>query len=86
MTREEGRKEEKKIVEFRKKKKKKISKWTGHFSVNGLGLTNKQTKKLKTKEFEEKKVIVRISGKIFLEKSSQISVTFDNLEKMSEFF
>ena len=56
------------------------------FSVNGLGLTNKQTKKLKTKEFEEKKVIVRISGKIFLEKSSQISVTFDNLEKMSEFF
>ena len=56
------------------------------FSVNGLGLTNKQTKKLQTKEFEEKKVIVRISGKIFLEKSSPISVTFDNLEKMSEFF
>ena len=26
-------------------------------------LTNKQTKKLKTKEFEEKKFIVRISGK-----------------------
>ena len=32
------------------------------FSVNALGLTNKQTKKLKTKEFEEKKFIVRISG------------------------
>ena len=33
------------------------------FSVNGLGLTNKQTKKLETKEFEEKKIIVRFSGK-----------------------
>jgi hypothetical protein len=31
--------EKKKIVEFRKKdRKKKISKWTGLFSVNGLGL------------------------------------------------
>jgi hypothetical protein len=26
-------------------------------------LTNKQTKKLKTKEFEEKKIFVRISGR-----------------------
>ena len=91
-----------------KKKITKISKWTGLFSVNGLGLnfcgifeekanyfgkkrrekssevsvkfenleemskwtrlfqsrlTNKQTKKLKTKELEEKKFIVRFSGK-----------------------
>ena len=47
---------------------------------------NKQTNKLKTKEFEEKKIIVWISGKNFLEKSSEISVKFDNLEEMSEFF
>ena len=34
----------------------------------------------------KKKIIGRISGKIFLEKSSEISVTFDNLEEMSKFF
>ena len=56
------------------------------FSVNVSSLTNKQTNKLKTKEFEEKKIIVWISGKNFLEKSSEISVKFDNLEEMSEFF
>ena len=33
------------------------------FSVNVSSLTNKQTKKLKTKEFEEKKFIVRFSRK-----------------------
>ena len=38
----------------------KLSKWTRLFQSS---LTNKQTKKLKTKEFEEKKSIVRISGK-----------------------
>ena len=32
------------------------------FSVNVSSLTNKQTKKLKTKDFEEKKFIVRFSG------------------------
>ena len=31
-------------------------------SVNVSSLTNKQTKKLKTKDFEEKKFIVRFSG------------------------
>ena len=38
----------------------KMSKWTRLFQSS---LTNKQTKKLKTKEFEEKKFIVRFSGK-----------------------
>ena len=61
----------------------KMSKWTRLFQSS---LTNEQTKKLKTKEFEEKKSIVRISGREKKGKSSQISVTFDNLEKMSEFF
>ena len=37
-----------------------MSKWTRLFQSR---LTNKQTKKLKTKEFEEKKFIVRFSGK-----------------------
>ena len=32
-----------------------MSKWTRPFSVNVSSLTNKQTKKLETKEFEEKK-------------------------------
>ena len=36
--------------------------------------------------FQRKKVIVRISGKNFLEKTSEISVTFENLDKMSDFF
>ena len=31
-----------------------MSKWTRPFSVNVSSLTNKQTKKLKTKEFEKK--------------------------------
>jgi len=38
----------------------KMSKWTRLFQSS---LTNKQTKKQKTKEFEEKKFIFRISGK-----------------------
>ena len=37
-------------------------------------------------EFLKKKIIVRISGKFFLEKSSEISVTFEDLEKMRQFF
>ena len=49
-------------------------------------LTNKQTKKLKSKEFEEKRFIVRFSGEKKQGKSSEISVEFENLEKMSKFF
>ena len=52
--REEGR--EKKKLWNLERKSKKISKWTGLFSVNGLGYNFCGI-------FEEKKIIVRISGK-----------------------
>ena len=59
---------------------KKISKWTGLFSVNGLGLHFCGI-------FEEKKLSFGLGGKKKgREKISEISVTFDNLEKMSKFF
>ena len=43
----------------------KMSKWTRLFQSS---LTNKQTKKLKTKEFEEKKIYRSVFGKNIREK------------------
>ena len=71
--REEGRKEEKKLWNL-ERKKKKISKWTGLFSVNGLGLNFCGI-------FEENRSDF---GKKRREKSSELSVKFENLEKMSK--
>ena len=55
----------------------KMSKWTRLFSVNGLGYNFCGI-------FEEEKIIVRISGKTEGQKSSELSVKFENLEKMSK--
>ena len=55
-----------------------MSKWTRLFSVNGLGLNFCGI-------FEEKNYRSDF-GKKRREKISEISVTFENLEKMSEFF
>ena len=53
------------------------------FSVNVSSLTNKQTKKLKAKEFEERKKKSSF-GREKKGKSSEIRVKFENLEKMSK--
>ena len=50
------------------------------FSVNVSSLTNKQTKKLKTKEIEEKKNIVWILGKKEVRRCGKLG----NLEKKKQ--
>ena len=52
-----------------------------NFSVNVSSLTNKQTKKLKTKEFEEKKFIVRFSGQKEGKDSEKMQKNIEDLEK-----
>ena len=59
------------MEEFRKKEKK-ISKWTGLFSVNGLGLNFCGI-------FEEKKLSFGFREKKKEGKSSEIGVKFENL-------
>ena len=71
MTRE---RKKKKFLWNLERKSKKISKWTGLFSVNGLGLNFCGI-------FEENRSDF---GKKRREKSSEISVKFENLEKMSK--
>ena len=55
----------------------KMSKWTRLFSVNGLGLNFCGI-------FEEKANYRSDFGKNRREKSSELSVKFENLEKMSK--
>ena len=53
-----------------------------NFSVNVLGLTNQQTKKLKTKEFEEKKK--KLSFGFREEKQGKTVKVREKLEKLEK--
>ena len=68
--REEDRNEEKKLWNLERKRKKKISKWTGLFSVNGLGLNFCGI-------FEEKNYRSDFGKKKKKGNSSEISVKFE---------